>query len=103
MKSEIKRDINHYFNLDGSSKITPTNLPIESKEFEPDDGEVIIDANKSGLRVKWSGGSQNTIVEEKINGEWVLVSGIQKLVIEFDVNSCLPIVKMERIIYESKN
>jgi len=52
-----------------------------------------------------SGGSNkddesHTIVERlDADGNWVSISGIQKLSIEFDADRVLPIVKIERVLF----
>jgi len=58
-----------------------------------------------GLRVKWNVKKETddgayTIVEElDANGNWVPVGGVQKITIEVDVDTVLPTVKIERVLF----
>ena len=107
MKTEVSREINRYDSIDGETHLTPENLPKEKSEFEPEQGSVEVDGiHGGGFRVKWNyslgakeTGKAGAVVEElNAAGEWVVMGGIQKLTIEFDVDSYIPKVKMERII-----
>lgn len=106
MEKKVSREINRCESLDGETVIGTENLPIEKSERKPVEGEVCLDGFSktgnteydNGFRVKWTNGAYNCKIEEKINGVWTHVGGVQKLTIEFSVDSPIPIVKMERYI-----
>jgi hypothetical protein len=102
MKSETEVKLNRYESLDHKTHITNENLPVEKTELRPVEGEVDIEGvlkdADGGFRVKWTKGNYSAVIEQKVNGEWKSVGGVQKLTIEFDVNKVLPVVKIERFV-----
>ena len=110
MKKTVERKINRYDTIESPSAtyLTPENLPKETSERQPEQGSVeLVGMSGGGLRVKWNYTKEvegtidvgTTVEELNKDGEWVTVGGIQKLTIEFDTKSYLPVVNMERIIF----
>ena len=101
-KTKVKRL--HY--IDGTTSITNKKYKNKKDELNPEAGVVeLLGATIPGFRVRWNYSKDTAlgavgIVVEELNssGNWITVSGIQKLTIEFNANKYIPVIKMEKII-----
>lgn len=75
---------------------------MKAKELavaEPESGSVeIVNGIDKGLKITWDQKGVQLLEEKDGYGDWQPISGVQKLTIEFDIHSVLPLVTMERYV-----
>lgn len=97
------REIDRVFALDNPTEpylLVQGAILKEMVSTNPPQGHISLEGcledNSNEMRIKWD--DKATLVEEKFEGAWRIIPGIQKLTVTFDINSELPVVTLERFI-----